>query len=155
LTLVEFRSPTLDDINHVATTMRKADIDEVWASNFFTPHDALLASVEASHYSTAVVVDEEPIAILGLVVRDVLTGVGIPWLLASDSAMMNKRLFFDLSPGAITEMLEVCPTLYNYVDARNRASIRWLKWLGFEFEEAQPYGALGLPFHRFYRHRGH
>jgi len=29
------------------------------------------------------------------------------------------------------------------------ASIAWLRWLGFEVKDAEPYGWLGMPFHRF------
>jgi len=39
--------------------------------------------------------------------------------------------------------------LYNYVDARNVKSIKWLRWLGFQLDEPAPYGVRGLPFHRF------
>jgi hypothetical protein len=42
------------------------------------------------------------------------------------------------------------PYLVNYVDARNRKSIKWLKWLGFEFEDKpKPMGVAGLPFYKF------
>ena len=34
-----------------------------------------------------------------------------------------------------------------------RLSIRWLAWLGFAIDPPQPYGFLGLPFHRFHMER--
>ena len=44
---------------------------------------------------------------------------------------------------------EQFPFMFNYVDARHTDAIRWLKWLGFEFDEAAPYGPFDLPFYRF------
>lgn len=41
----------------------------------------------------------------------------------------------------------------NYVDERNHVAKAWLHWLGFRLEEAAPYGALGLNFHRFHMER--
>ena len=39
----------------------------------------------------------------------------------------------------------------NFVDADNRVTIRWLKWLGFRFEEAPRRSAFGFPIYRFWR----
>jgi hypothetical protein len=39
--------------------------------------------------------------------------------------------------------------LENWVDARNRLAIRWLRWCGFEIEAPAPYGPHELPFCRF------
>ena len=38
-------------------------------------------------------------------------------------------------------------------DERNHVAKAWLHWLGFRLEEAAPYGALGLNFHRFHMER--
>jgi RimJ/RimL family protein N-acetyltransferase len=41
--------------------------------------------------------------------------------------------------------------LENYVHAENKASVRWLKWLGFTMDEAAPYGPRGENFIHFYK----
>ncbi|EJZ4246706.1 hypothetical protein OIA80_002500, partial [Escherichia coli] len=53
----------------------------------------------------------------------------------------------------LQQMLAVYPRLENYVDERNHVAKAWLHWLGFRLEEAAPYGALGLNFHRFHMER--
>jgi hypothetical protein len=39
----------------------------------------------------------------------------------------------------------------NHVYAKNRMSIRWLKWLGFELGVAEPFGPSAALFHPFWR----
>ena len=39
----------------------------------------------------------------------------------------------------------------NYCDARNKVTLKWLKWLGFIVHDAKPYGVYNLPFHYFYK----
>lgn len=53
----------------------------------------------------------------------------------------------------LQQMLAVYPRTENYVDERNHVAKAWLHWLGFRLEEAAPYGALGLNFHRFHMER--
>lgn len=153
--MVEFREPAPLSIQYVADTMRPADVVEVWASGGFTPLGALETSISKSQYAAVAWVDDEPCAIYGLIIHDALAGVGIPWMLASEKAMKHKREFLAQTPGIIKAMLDICPTLYNYVHAENRTSIRWLRWLGFEIEPALPLGQNGELFHRFHRERGH
>jgi hypothetical protein len=47
-------------------------------------------------------------------------------------------------------MLDLYPHLENYVDVRNELSIKWLRWLGFQFDpQPIPYGVWEMPFFRF------
>jgi len=50
----------------------------------------------------------------------------------------------------VLEMKRHFQRLENYVDARQKRSIRWLKWCGFTVENPKPWGTLGLPFHQFW-----
>lgn len=153
--MVEFRAVAPMPISYVADHMREADVVEVMASGGFTPYEALDISIAKSQFAAVAWVDDEPCAVYGLIVQDALSGVGVPWMLATENALKHRREFLKQSPGIITQMLNICPTLYNYVHAENTTSIRWLKWLGFEFEDALPLGQNGELFHRFYRERGH
>lgn len=76
-------------------------------------------------------------------------GIGSPWLMATDDVRACPGILTKLTKGHIAQMLKVYPALLNYVDARNTDSVRWLARLGFTVEEPTPYGAAGLPFHRF------
>lgn len=148
---VEFVPVTPEGLNHIADNMRDADAAEVWASNRFTPRGALRVSVKASDYNTMVLGDGEPIAVLGLRVHDILTGTGVPWLLGTEvAATKYRRYFLTQSKDIIGDMLTVCPKLFNYVHDENTVSIEWLKWLGFEMDDPQPYGCEGELFRKFY-----
>jgi len=146
---VKFVRPTEAAIRFIADTMRDADRIEVMAASGRTPYDALQMSVKNSSFAVVVEIDGIPCTILGLVVHDILSGLGVPWLLSSEHALKHKKKFLELSPPVIQEMLSICPKLVNYVHSENRLSVRWLKWLGFVIEEPTPIGVNGEMFHRF------
>lgn len=138
------------DIEHVAANMRQADIEEITAGTGSSPADALIESVMLSTACLALDIDGEPAAIFGVApLTGMLGSMGSPWLLGTRLLERRPRALIALGPYYRDGMLAMYPHLVNYVDARNTRSIRWLKWLGFEFDEAKPHGAAGLPFHRF------
>jgi len=90
---------------------------------------------------------------IGLVIRDILSGSGVAWLLGTESALEYKREFLTQVQVVIEDMLTICPKLFNYVHAKNTVSISWLKRIGFVFEAPTPYGYDDELFHRFYLER--
>jgi hypothetical protein len=150
---VKFTKPTPELIEVIAANMRQADVDEVWASNHHTPIDALINGLKVSDRSVVVIVDDEPCAMIGLVIRDILSGVGVPWLLSTDGALKNKRNFLIQVPSVIDEMLTVCPKLFNYVHIKNKISINWLRRIGFTIDKPLPYGVDNELFHKFHLER--
>jgi hypothetical protein len=150
---VKFVKPTTELVEAIAADMRQGDIDEVWSSNHHTPIEALSGSWNLSDYSVIVTVNDEPCAMLGLVIRDILSGTGVPWLLGTNNALKYKRHFILQVPVILDEMLNICPRLFNYVHADNEVSIRWLKRIGFIFDEPLPYGCDDDLFYRFHLER--
>lgn len=151
--VVNFVKPTPYLIELIAADMRQADVDEVWSSHHFTPREALMEGWDNSHSSVIVTVNDEPCVMLGLVIHDILTGSGIPWLLGTNNALNYKRNFFTQVPDVIDEMLNTCPKLFNYVHVDNKVSISWLKRIGFTFDDPIPYGCNKELFHKFYLER--
>lgn len=151
--VVKFVEPTLELIEALAADMRQADIDEIWASNHHTPIQSLMDGWKLSNFSVVVMVNDEPCVMLGLVIRDILTGTGVPWLLGTESALKYKRQFFTQVPVVIDEMLNICPKLFNYVYIKNKISIKWLRHIGFTLDEPLPYGRDGELFHKFHLER--
>ena len=151
--IVNYVKPTIELVEEIARNMRQADIDEVWASSNCTPLEALMDSWKLSEFTTVLTVDGEACVMLGLVVRDMLSGHGIPWLLGTDNALKHKKKFFTESPEVINQMLNICPRLHNYVHSKNKLSKRWLKWIGFTICEPEPYGCEQELFHKFYIER--
>lgn len=57
---------------------------------------------------------------------------GVPWVLGSDLVRHHRRAFMVESRRLVARWLAWFGSLRNVVDARYAASIRWLRWLGFE-----------------------
>ena len=150
---VKFVRPTDELVEFIAVNMRQADVDEIWASHRHLPYESLMSGWDLSHSSIVVTVNDEPCVMMGLVIRDILSGAGTPWLLGTDNALKYKRHFLTQVPAVIDEMLTTCPRLFNYVHIENKVSIRWLKRIGFTIDEPAPYGVAGELFHKFYLER--
>ena len=133
----------------MAPHIRQADRDEIAALTLKKPEEALRMAVESSSISWAGFVGSKIVCLFG--VGPYLEGVGMPWLIGTDALELNSKSFLRQCVGFIKQMHEAYPVLENYVDVRNEASIRWLKWLGFTICDPGPYGVQGLPFHRFNR----
>lgn len=142
--------PTDEGVRHIAETMREHDRREIWLAARETPLSSLQKGVKISDRIAMLVIDDEPCSIFGLVVNDILTGHGTPWLLSSESILNHKREFLLQSPVVLDEMLNMCETLVNYVHVENEFSIRWLNRIGFVLDDPSPYGACGAMFHKFH-----
>lgn len=131
----------------LAPRVRFEDRDELWAAAKMEPLEAILSSMQASSNTCAtLMIDGTPACIFGCSYAD---GVGTPWMIGSDLLVHHAKTFLQLCPTWVEKMRQGVIKLENYVDARNVVAIRWLKRLGFKFDEAAPYGPLNLPFHRF------
>lgn len=133
----------------LAPRVRKADAREVWASHHYTPENALLTGLHMSQEAKAGMADDEVVCIFGVVQPTLLSTYGMPWMLASDALVYHSRAFLRRNRAYVQQISDKHALLLNFVDARNTIAIRWLEWLGFDLEEAQPYGLDQLPFHRF------
>lgn len=138
----------MTDIAPIAADMRPSDVEEVWASSRFTPEQALMSSWLGSRWTYTVNDEDGPVAMFGVAPWE--EGVGTPWMLATPRLMgAHRREFIVKSRLVVGQMQAEFTSLENHVDARNLASIRWLRWLGFTIHPAAPRGPFRLPFHRF------
>lgn len=129
--------------------VRQADIDEFHAAALIGPEEVLRRSMAASSVCWAGLVDGEVVTIFGVCPASMLTGFGVPWLVGTDRLESVQVTFLRYCRPMLGEMINLYPRLENFVDTRNVAAKAWLHWLGFKLQDAQPYGALQLPFHRF------
>jgi len=147
--VVEFKKVTPELIQFIADNMRQADVDEVMAASNATPLQAIESGVEISDSTSVAVINGDIVAIMGVVKNSALTDNGVPWLLGTDYITKHYREFLGSSRAVLDAMISVCPNLVNHVYVKNTVSIRWLKWLGFNIEEAEPFGVNGELFHKF------
>ena len=112
--------------------------------------DAILRdSFALSEHTYAGLVDDKLVALFGVTPLSRLTGYGVPWLISTNH-MASHGIHVLRHSKRITQIwMREFSILRNYVDADNAAAIRWLKWLGFDFQEAIPYGRRGEAFYPF------
>lgn len=138
------------DVQELAVNMRKADLLELQAATDKPIEDVLIDSIRSSVWVLALEIDDELGMVFGVAPMGGLLGkAAAPWALGTVAVERRPRALIEMGPRYRDAMLASYPHLYNYVDARNTRSIRWLKWMGFEFHDAEPYGHAGLPFHKF------
>ena len=134
-------------VRTIARRMRQADRDEIEAVSTKTPAQALAFSLRNSSIARTALIDGTAEVMFGVGDINVLAGVGAPWLLATDVVELHRVAFLRASVGWRDQLLRRYPIMRNVVDARNRSSIRWLRWLGSSFSE--PIMLKGHAFHLF------
>lgn len=145
---VWFRSPTPADIDELDANLRQADRDELMAA-FGQTRGIIADGLAASTHSFAAVRDGKLVCLWGFAPLNLLAGEGMPWMLGTDETFRIARTLTRTARLSCAHVAPIYPRLFNYVDARNTASIRWLRHVGFTVGEAVPYGLAQLPFHLF------
>ena len=152
---IKISPSTSDHACYVAANIRKADEKELWDSMLMKPKEALQKSLETSDFISTGYINNEIVGIFGLVRVSLISNKGRPWMI-STTALDNKKYWKDfqkIGKVVIVAMLQLFPYLENYVEASNDRSVKWLKVLGFQFDEPQRMGPLAKPFMRFWMQR--
>lgn len=139
--------------DHIGANPRPADEAEVRASCGLSVGWALRYGLRKSAKAWAVLMDDEPVCMFGVTLTSAITGSGSVWCLGSKAMGRRdvQRVFIEHSKGVLQAVQERFPgTLFNCVDVRNYAAIRWLKWMGFTLLPPQPLGKNGELFQVFY-----
>lgn len=137
----------------IAADMREADRIEVWASHRHAPAQALASSLEKSEMAWTCLVDGVPAFMWGVARRGSLISYrGSPWLLGTPAIHRVRREFLRQCPAYVERMQARFPRLENFVHAKNRLSVRWLRWMGFTVETAATV-INDEPFFLFWRER--
>lgn len=139
-----------DDASKLLARMRAADRQEIDA--MMGPLHETVVKVSLLQSTLSWAADDSEgnlICLLGVGPVSMLTGTGRPWLLGTELLDKHLTALARLSPRFLRHILAAFPHLENWVDSRNRATIRWLRHLGFVIHPARPIGLRGVPFHRF------
>jgi hypothetical protein len=145
---ITIRATQPGDAELLGANMRASDIAEVRACGH-DPHEAARSSVAHSLLCWSAFADGELGCIIGCAPISIVSGIGSPWMLGTPVLDQHSRVLVRLTPRYIAEMLKAFPHLVNYAHAANTTSVRWLRRVGFTLAQAEPYGPLGEPFHRF------
>jgi hypothetical protein len=125
------REATVQDIFYIGDNMREDDIYEIWAAHKTTPRYAAMGCYLQKE-CLCVLVDDIPVILFGCADND---SFGVPWMLATDDIKKIGIQFILGSQEYVNRWFEQYKLLTNYVHAHNKVSIRWLKWLKFNFLE--------------------
>lgn len=136
-------------VAHIGHYMRQQDLDELASMHDIAPELVLSQSLLLSSHAWIAEHKGEPVAIFGAAPSP-LPGVGIVWLLGTDKITEAGRSIARQTPHYVEQMQRAYPVLWNYIDARNSVSMRWLRWGGFKLvgDYTSP---KGHPFHIFAR----
>ena len=143
------RDSKKEDIGYIADNMRRSDIDEIWASNNRLPKEALDIGFKDSLKCITGLKDNIPVCIFGINPDSILGRSAVIWFLATPNIIDNKYIFLRQSRKFIDMFLEEYSFLYNFVDDRNKDSIKWLKWCGARINGCVTYGVEKIDFHPF------
>lgn len=146
---IEVRETALQDVVSLALNLRASDADEIRAYGQTDPLKSLTSSAARSMLCWSAFADGELACVLGVAPLSVVSGIGSPWMIGTPVLDRHQRVLIRRTPEYISKMLKAFPHLVNYVYAQNTTSVRWLRRLGFTLHDAEPYGALGEPFHKF------
>lgn len=141
---------TTAHIARIATNAREADRRELWAGWRHTPKEALEYGLAQSSHAWTGLSNLQPFVMFGVVPANLLCGEGRIWLIGTDEILTHQVTFLRRSKPMLARMQAMYSRLSNYVAADNEAAVRWLSWLGFTIEPAQPFGASGALFHHFH-----
>lgn len=144
---------TMADIDAIEPLVRQADRDEITEALGIPMRDALKDGIRHSFKASKIVVEGSVVAVFGDAPVSLLGGLGVPWLISTVHVERYPRAFLAVCKPEVAEMLSRHPDLVNYVDVRNAIAIRWLGWLGFTFDDPEPYGPKGMLFQRFWMRR--
>jgi hypothetical protein len=133
----------VEDADELGLRMRESDRLEVWASGKFGPTDAVKDSLRVSSFARSVFYDGKLSFMFGVApLYGSMLGVraGAPWTLTSDLVAKHPKIYVQVTRELLPLLFKDYDVLINFVDARYRASIRWLEVLGFHIGKPVEYG---------------
>jgi hypothetical protein len=147
--VVNFTKVEPEDVEYVAAHVREADRVEVFESSKRDVLKALSSSVVRSERTAAIHVDGVPVAVFGVGRLSLTSDVGVPWMLGTEGLRAHAKLLLPLAKPMVGKMMKGHSVLRNMVHDDNKASIRWLRSMGFRFSEPMKLGWRGAMFRVF------
>ena len=123
------------DIRFILNNLRNQDKNELkakygkqWKSLVFENINKL----DKEHCLIGCTDNNKPVLLYGVVPHE--GNIGVVWMLASQDIAKEQISFLKQSKEYIKSQNEKFSLLCNYVHCDNSLAIKWLKWLGFNFE---------------------
>nr|WP_294850037.1 hypothetical protein [uncultured Sphingomonas sp.] len=120
--------------------LRRCDLDEIEAMAGTTAERALKDSLAISSHSYAITSQGGGVIAMFGAAPSPLPGVGIVWMLGSDDIQTEALGIARRTRRYFNELNEPYPILWNYIDDRNKVSMKWLEWGGFKLVRETHFG---------------
>lgn len=150
---LRFRRAEIEDADALARVLREADRREIQAAVGRGAAETLREGVANSDPCWAAAGSGGALlALFGVVPDAGKPRSGMIWLLGSEDLARQRFAVARASRACVARIEDQYDKLWNYVDARNEAHIRWLKWCGFRFVRLEDHwGVEGRAFWRIER----
>jgi len=150
---VTHRQSIAEDVAILAPNLREQDRREIFCSHGVTPLEALSISFTKAVECNSI--EDHNGHLVGMFGVSQAKDTGVPWLLATDDLpkKANQRSFITQGKDWIKDIQSRYEQLSNRVHADNKISIRWLRSLGFSFDQEAIWGYRPSRFIRFYWNR--
>jgi len=124
------RDSIIEDILVIAPSLRLEDRIELETVGALTPEKALALGFSGNVCKTIVDRFGEPVAMFGIF-GHTKDDASI-WLLGTPGLFNVRKFFLKNSKEVIDNIRGTFKNIGNFVDSRNKTSIKWLNWCGFE-----------------------
>ena len=142
-----YTRPTEEDMRELARHLRPEDRRELAGLVGDNIEAACLNSLRASSAAWICKCDGFPLSAFGVAGSPI--GGGVIWMLSTTETSKHKIYVGKKTREGIRAFLHDWGYLYNYIDAGNTETIKWLKWMGAKIYPAKPMGLWRLPYHKF------
>jgi hypothetical protein len=143
---VKFPDVTEDHIFELARNMRPDDLEECRQAGYATALEAVSESVKASKECRACTVDDQVLAIYGVIEQSILTGSGQLWLLTTNLVESHKKTFVLYSKLVLLLMKQRWRSLVVPIGAEHKGALRLAHRYGFLRGQKYPDVSTGKPF---------
>lgn len=144
-----YSTPTEQDMLEIAGMIRPEDRKELVGLVGDQVEQELCLCLRVSEIAYICKRDGVPMAAFGVVRESPFDNSGIIWMVATTETAKHKIYTGKKTLEGIRAFLRDWDYLYNYIDAGNESTIKWLRWMGAKIYPAAPYGIYGLPYHKF------
>ena len=147
--MIRVRQAVIEDATLIGDRLRDADRVEIQRA-VGEPYAGLRDAIERSALCGVFLDDNEPLCIMGLIIPVILApDIASPWLIGTKALGRHRKAFMRETRRWVREWRKEYSLMTNFVDAEYTGAIRWLRWLGFDIFEPEPFGPQGAPFCRF------
>lgn len=123
-------------INGIANRLRDIDREECAAMGR-SGKSALRIGHATSAQAWTALVDGRPEAMFGVVIEDLISGLGTPWFLGTAEVYRHARELLTWGPTFVAQISDSSRRLGNVVSAKNHSAIRLLERWGFSVDEGE------------------